>query len=608
MRPSRNLSSLLNAYLGFAVVVGIFFTACSVVGLNYAYNKVVEEHMYNELQSIYKREQGQLITEFVNNRFYAIFIRGQILEKEFADKSLSISLSKNDGAELYSSKSFEKGLAAIAMHSQKGLFTNRLGEKILFIHENIVFGGENLGEVVLSSSLSKQSNPILTHTLYSTIAVMLLTIVTIFLSLKRFLNRCIILPIRELISILPSYFAYGRGELSDEDSKRSYDINANVAEICKLKEAIEHFAEHSRQTLVREESNRKAIEKQKAINEIAAQVAHDIRSPLAAINVVLDSDEVELSLPPDMHFLLKNVAKRIQDIAANLMHKRTDEKELQVGASDLLLVLRQIIQEKKIENRSGNLLIELNVGDFNCDYYSDIQPAEFKRIISNLLNNAIEAIPTARVGVITVCLRAVEFRNKIEIIDNGDGIDAKIKDKIFERGVSFGKKMGTGLGLSHAKSVIDKISGTIEITNNVTGTNVTLYLPRVKPPIGIINSFLLDRRFSDVVIIDDDPLVHETWKIRLSKTDRKCHYFFSCEDYLVKKINSSIDSQNVFFFCDYDFLSKRLSGLDFLIQNRFQMNSILVTNQSDNLALHNRARQNGIKTLPKYLLENVRFG
>lgn len=70
---------------------------------------------------------------------------------------------------------------------------------------------------------------------------------------------------------------------------------------------------------------------------------------------------------------------------------------------------------------------------------------EFKRVIINLINIAAEAIEN--VGEVIISVTHAGKSVTIEIKDNGKGIPKAVLPKLGERGFSFGKQAGTGLGL-----------------------------------------------------------------------------------------------------------------------------------------------------------------
>src|SRR5690606_29949491 len=119
----------------------------------------------------------------------------------------------------------------------------------------------------------------------------------------------------------------------------------------------------------------------------------------------------------------------------------------------LLTVIDQVISEKRMQYGDH---IDLRF-DFEKDAYSAfslIKPIELSRVLSNLINNSIEAVSNN--NSIDVFLSLKEGCNEalIQIQDYGKGIESGNLSRIGELGGTFGKKYGTGVGLNHAISVI----------------------------------------------------------------------------------------------------------------------------------------------------------
>ena len=84
--------------------------------------------------------------------------------------------------------------------------------------------------------------------------------------------------------------------------------------------------------------------------------------------------------------------------------------------------------------------------------------------------------------------------------------------KLFVRGNSFGKANGSGLGLWHARETVRAWGGEIEIRSEEgKGTEVDVVLPKALPPSHLI-SILAIACHSTILVLDDDPNVHEMWE------------------------------------------------------------------------------------------------
>ena len=218
--------------------------------------------------------------------------------------------------------------------------------------------------------------------------------------------------------------------------------------------------------------------------EIARQVAHDIRSPLSALQIAvskLPNEGIE-------YILISSASQRIRAIADDLL-KKPIQAEIANVADDILSVplvenvelvniqsvIEDIIREKRL---SFNGKLDLDIGD-GSELVTSGSKTETERIISNLLNNSIEALNDSVDPQITVFLRSYGSSINITIADNGRGIPSEILENLGKKGATFGKEGGSGLGIYGAKKYIEKMGGKLEIKSRLgDGTMVMIILPR----------------------------------------------------------------------------------------------------------------------------------
>ena len=101
------------------------------------------------------------------------------------------------------------------------------------------------------------------------------------------------------------------------------------------------------------------------------------------------------------------------------------------------------------------------------------------RVITNLVQNALQSIPKNRIAQIGIQLKTEPGKTLLSIMDNGNGIPDQIKDKIFEPKFTT-KTSGMGLGLGIVKSIIESHNGIIEyVSKKDKGTTFTITLPQI---------------------------------------------------------------------------------------------------------------------------------
>lgn len=232
-----------------------------------------------------------------------------------------------------------------------------------------------------------------------------------------------------------------------------------------------------------------------ALASVSAQVAHDIRSPLAALGSALG----DLSgLSPERRELARGAMGRINEIAGDLLerHRRPGAESGGLERHDLAVLAAPVLEEKRAQfsARPG-----LRIDFSPSAAAAAVQPAEFRRLLSNLVNNAAEAIEGA--GTVRVSVYAAAGRAVLEVSDDGKGVPPELLAGLGRRGATHGKEGGSGLGLHHARACAEAWGGSLKIGSSAgRGTTVRVDLPAAAAaPL-------------KAALLDDDQLVHMTWR------------------------------------------------------------------------------------------------
>jgi two-component sensor histidine kinase len=345
------------------------------------------------------------------------------------------------------------------------------------------------------------------------------------------------------------------------------------------------------------------LQQQATTFEVAAQVAHDIRSPLAALSMI----EPELSvLPEDSRVILRHAISRIRDIANQLLgqSKSTQSKDQDERTRVLLpSVLDAILSEKRVNYRDRSAIeIEGQIDPSTYGIFAEVQPLEFGRIISNLINNSVEAMDGQ--GRIEVALSLQESEAVIVIKDNGKGIPAEVLKKLGQRGVTHGKAGGSGLGLYHARSKVEEWGGKLVMTSEVgRGTQVTIRLPKVGTPQWFVSQIKL-KSLQTVVILDDDSSIHEVWKKRFGSQalgGKSIHLVHCSTPLELRQFVASNKISPILYLCDYELLGSKETGLDLIQECGIQNQAILVTSRFEESSLRQRCEGLEVRLIPKSL-------
>ncbi len=351
------------------------------------------------------------------------------------------------------------------------------------------------------------------------------------------------------------------------------------------------------------------------IASLSSQVAHDIRSPLAALNsVVAEINDI----PEAQRLLIRRATERINDIANNLLtsnkkvraqvNSQIKEQSNDIHLQNILLVriIEDIISEKRQCFRTKiNMEINFEVNQNNYNIFVNINSTEFKSMISNLINNAIESFHNGH-GIVEVKLSKNNDTAIIEITDNGKGIPKHIISKLGTQSFSYNKKNGNGLGLFHAYNLMSTINGQIIIDSQENiGTAIKLIIPLAPNPDWFTDRLILND-ISHIIILDDDPSIHQIWDNRLSqiikktKSNIKIHHFVDPQEIeLYFTSNAYSATEKKLFLIDYEFIGSHTNGIELINKLKINNQSVLVTSHFENTEIVKKCQNNGIKILPK---------
>jgi signal transduction histidine kinase len=337
--------------------------------------------------------------------------------------------------------------------------------------------------------------------------------------------------------------------------------------------------------------------------ELAKQVAHDIRSPLAALDVIVQDIN---HIPEDMRLILRNATSRIRDIANQLLQKNINHFFGTYSQSKELLftLIEDVVSEKRILFRNkSNLEINTVFTDESYMLFSEIQPHEFKSIMSNLINNSVEAMMLQPNGKIEIRLFSFDSLIQVEIRDNGKGISPDVLNKIGQKGFSYGKdnlESGSGLGISHAVNLLQLWKGNLKIESELTkGTAVTLSLLKCLAPKWFINELPIQHN-TQIIVLDDDSSIHSVLdkyfhNFYLQKTPL---HFYSINDFEKWKY-SSLEIEHSLFLIDYEFTGETTNGLNLIKHHNIEDKAILVTSHYEDKNIRSQCEAVGIRIIPK---------
>lgn len=288
--------------------------------------------------------------------------------------------------------------------------------------------------------------------------IVILLIVTI---ISAFIANSIVSPIRYLEKMA---LRFSRGEL---DEKIGLKTKGEIGSLANALEKMKNDLTSLQATSLRNE-------KLAAIGKLSGSVAHDIRNPLGSISnsiyflSVISKDFNNEQI--DKHLrLMGNEIGRVNSIIDDLMDFSREQKP-NLAHKNINTLITQLIDRLE---PPATVFFTLNLdSELNQCLIDEIQ---IQRVLLNLINNAIQAMPEGGEIVIT----SIGRNNEVHIIiqDAGEGINQDKLPYIFEP-LFTTKSKGVGLGLSITKTLIEKHQGTIEVQSKLhEGTRFTITLP-----------------------------------------------------------------------------------------------------------------------------------
>lgn len=226
-----------------------------------------------------------------------------------------------------------------------------------------------------------------------------------------------------------------------------------------------------------EDKNRKLEELNQYMDNFVHAVAHDLRSPLTNLKLILELIEGEKE-PEKLEFLINRLGRsvgRIDDILNGLIEiigsqKRTGEHAKKINFQQ---VIKKVIEQLNNE-LPKDAEIKLDIKEETIVHTRGY----LYSIIRNLLSNAIKYRADHRPLVLKISTRQEGEYIVMDIGDNGIGMDFEvIKHDLFKPFKRFTSKAdGKGIGLHIIKSMIEKTGGKIEVSSDKgKGTTFSVY-------------------------------------------------------------------------------------------------------------------------------------
>jgi signal transduction histidine kinase len=343
------------------------------------------------------------------------------------------------------------------------------------------------------------------------------------------------------------------------------------------------------------------LEKKVAKSEIAQQVRHNLRTPLAALMRI--PKKLPDSVAKDRE-LLELTIGQIRELIAKLDDK-PDERLSDKYEVDLYGTLVQAKRELSLYV-SKSIDFQFEVDDAISSVFVTHVPFELRAILGNLVTNSIEALDMG--GKIAIKAMDTGAEIEISVTDNGCGISQESLPRIFDKNFSSGKASGSGIGLSHAKQHLEEWGGLIHV-ESVLGIGTTL---NIKLPVKDRAPWYLPRlKFSSnskIYVLDDQHAGRELWRLKLEDTKLLNQTKFASRGHELVPFEGEIKSspEQCTLLFDYD-LGKGETGLQWLQRMPQAATRCLVTGHFDNEEVRAACVRAGVFLIPKSQIADIPF-
>ncbi len=218
-------------------------------------------------------------------------------------------------------------------------------------------------------------------------------------------------------------------------------------------------------------------EREQAWREMAKQVAHEIKNPLTPMRLSVQSFEKKFN-PKD-----PDIQSKMKEFSNTLIQQIDTMSSIASAFSNFAQMPAQQNEDINVIN-----IVKLAVDIFNEKYIhfsaaeeeiiAELDRTQLIRIITNLVKNAIQAVPDVKAPKILVTVASIGNQVQITVADNGIGIQENFKSKIFEPKFTT-KTSGMGLGLGMVKNIVETYGGYIDFTSEPgKGTVFTVTFPK----------------------------------------------------------------------------------------------------------------------------------
>lgn len=263
-----------------------------------------------------------------------------------------------------------------------------------------------------------------------------------------------------------------RVKLGASNQKIAWESNDEVGELIENYNTMIDKLSESAQLLAESE-------RESAWREMARQIAHDIKNPLTPMKLNMQLlQRMAANKPEDFDERLQKISRSMLEqisVLSTTASSFSNFAKISAWKPERYELTEQITGIITLFEQHEGIHIQYRIAHSPLYVYADKE--KIARLITNLITNAVQAIPESKAGEIRIDIRGEEQRIVLSVSDNGNGIPPEIAEHIFEFHFTT-KSTGSGLGLAICKQIVENAQGRIYFESTQgAGTTFFVELP-----------------------------------------------------------------------------------------------------------------------------------
>ena len=467
-----------------SMILLVFTATLLVLGSTY-YQYRTESDQYNSYRQERKENQLKRQINYIVNKYdlsnnYDLWDDYQPDFEEITRiHNVEYSIFKSDGTPLFYSYlpldvisnnySLDVDFAQMLLSNEEGKFTSENFTDVGKFQSSYSVLKDDLGKkyAILffpyfqDVSFAESELNVILSTLYQIYFIMLVVAIVLAYFISRFVTRSIEtirLKIGQAGLLKKNEKIYLKNATKEIDSL----VNSYNKMIDDLDDSVQRLAK---------------TEREQAWQEMAKQVAHEIKNPLTPMRLTVQSFQKNSGIDSIDEKI------KINDFCQTLIEQIDTMSNVATSFSDFATLPKTQLEKTDIVDATKKAveIFEQNNITFKTsgnNIFVKLDKEQWIRVMTNLIKNSIQAIPHDRDPDILVQISENSKSVKILVSDNGQGVSKSNRDKIFEPKFTT-KSDGMGLGLGIVKNIISSHRGKISYKSKSNkGTDFTITLPK----------------------------------------------------------------------------------------------------------------------------------